>query len=129
MTGVIDEEALRLERDYGFYASIVSELSMTKLHILGRLAQFEQDWGYWSNEDLERNPHMSSESRLVRMREWQDDFTGALTQELGITRDDLFERLDRISRTGAYSKDFLGSGGLTRMGRRLMVRIGQSGGR
>ncbi len=125
--GVADPDALLLERDYEFYAGVVSELSMTELHILGRLAQFEQSWGYWSVEELERNPHTSSESRLVRMREWQDDFTSALRQELGLSQADLFERMDRIARTGAYSKDFLGSGGLTRIGRRLMAWIRDAG--
>ena len=142
MKGVMDRGALDLERDYELYAGIVSELSVVELHILGRLAQFEEAQGLWRCKPITPAPPQpsdgryiprfeSSESKIEResaARKWVESletFEGEVTAELSLPdREALQERITRMGRTGVCIPARIGDensvGHLTQMGRNLV---------
>jgi hypothetical protein len=116
MVGVIDEDALNMERDYDFYAQILVNLSITDVHILGRLMEFEEKAKLLSSPNPQTQPY------------W-DQFLSTISTELSLTQEEVSNRLIRLGTTGTF-EIFTSQGlrpstvqRLTPLGRRLITWV------
>lgn len=96
MRGVTDQQALNLERDYEFYAQILTELSITELHMIVRLVEHPDRPG----------PNVS-----LSQARWAF-FIEELSDELAISREDLNARFQSITRTPVFAIVYPTSGAM-----------------